>query len=143
MNMHGLAGQLGLASFQLACFSWLRVHIPVQTAVAPVQTSVPPTFPALAQKTVPDNATKTPPLLTSQDLQTTTFVQSAWEADELNGKDAFKTDCLGWNGLDAWQGLPCLSLAQNGTDWMLGMAQLGIDWMLGMDWMLGLIGCLA
>jgi hypothetical protein len=70
----------------------------------------------------------------------------------LNGKDAFKTDCLGWNGLDAWQGLPCLSLAQlgmaplgsawltlaqNGMDWMLGMAHLG------MDWMLGLIGCLA
>jgi hypothetical protein len=70
----------------------------------------------------------------------------------LNGKDAFKTDCLGWNGLDARQGLPCLSLAQLGmaplgSAW-LTLAQNGMDWMLGMvhlgmDWILGLIGCLA
>jgi hypothetical protein len=67
------------------CQTDMRVHIPVQTAVAPVQTSVPSTFPALAQKTVSDNATESPPLLTSQDLQATSFVKSAWEADELMG----------------------------------------------------------
>ncbi len=66
----------------------MRVHIHAQTAVAPVQTSVPPPFHALAQTTVSDNATETPPLLTSQDLQATTFVQSAWEADELMGYTA-------------------------------------------------------
>jgi hypothetical protein len=45
----------------------------------------------------------------------------------LNGKDAFKTDWLGWNGLDAWQGLPWLSLA-----W-IGLAWLGMDW-LALAW---------
>ena len=78
------------------CQTDMRVHIPVQTAVAPVQTSVPPTFPALAQNTVSGNATETPPRLTSQDLQATTFVQSALEADELMGYEADEPRSSEW-----------------------------------------------
>ena len=44
----------------------------------------------------------------------------------LNGKDAFKTDWLGWLGL-AWHGLDWL-----GSDW-LGMVWLRMAW-LGLAW---------
>ncbi len=53
----------------------------------------------------------------------------------LNGKDAFKTDWLGWIDL-AWQGLAWLGLAWLGFAW-LGLAWLGrisLTW-FGMAWL--------
>ena len=58
----------------------------------------------------------------------------------LNGKDAFKTDWLGWNGLDAWQGLPWLSLAWISVAWVDTWLRLtSIPGSGGLPW-LGLVG---